>query len=381
MRIVMFTNAYKPSISGVVTSLTTFRRGLIEAHQDVFIIAPDYENYVDDEPYIFRFPALDLPWQIDFSLALPIKNLLEPTIRGLKPNIIHSQHPVLMGDLAVAFARDLNVPFIFTFHTQYDRYIEHYIPLAPSLATRLMDEMIQRYLKRCDHLIVPSESIKAKVEKEYHVEKPISVVPTPVDLSMFKVGEKVALRSSLGWTDDRVLLYVGRIAKEKKLDLLLNAFDLIAKEIARARLVLVGRGPYMEGLKEKTHDMGLGDRVVFAGAIPHEEVPRYMAAADLFVFTSTTDTQGLVLVEAMASGTPVVAVDAPGPTDVLQAGGGVLTEDSPSSFAEAVCALIESPPQLHELSEAASEVAKRYGIRAATRELIKVYESTQTRHS
>jgi glycosyltransferase involved in cell wall biosynthesis len=244
-----------------------------------------------------------------------------------------------------------------------------------------MDEMIQRYLKRCDHLIVPSESIKAKVEKEYHVEKPISVVPTPVDLSMFKVGEKVALRSSLGWTDDRVLLYVGRIAKEKKLDLLLNAFDLIAKEIARARLVLVGRGPYMEGLKEKTHDMGLGDRVVFAGAIPHEEVPRYMAAADLFVFTSTTDTQGLVLVEAMASGTPVVAVDAPGPTDVLQAGGGVLTEDSPSSFAEAVCALIESPPQLHELSEAASEVAKRYGIRAATRELIKVYESTQTRHS
>lgn len=381
MRVVMFTNSYKPSISGVVTSMTTFRRGLVEAGHDVFVIAPDYEDYVDEEPFIFRFPALDLPWQIDFSLALPIKNLLEPTIRGLKPTIIHSQHPVLMGDLAVAFARDLKIPLVFTFHTQYDRYVEHYIPLAPSLAGRLMDEVIQRYLNRCDHIIVPSESIRTKVEIEYRVDKPVSVVPTPVDLSMFEAGEKAELRSSLDWTGQRVLLYVGRIAKEKRLDLLLEAFALISKDEARARLVLVGRGPYMESLRGKSYKMGLSDKVTFAGGIPHEEVPRYMAAADLFVFTSTTDTQGLVLIEAMASGTPVVAVSAPGPVDLLQSGGGVLTEDTPQAFADAVSTLFEDPPQLQELSGQACAIAQRYGIQAVTRDLIQVYESIQARYA
>jgi glycosyltransferase involved in cell wall biosynthesis len=375
MRIVLFTNAYKPTISGVVTSLTLFRQGLIEAGHDVFIIAPQYEDYVDDEPYIFRFPALDLTGQFDMSLALPIKNLLEPTIRGLKPHVIHSQHPILMGDLAVTFARDLQVPFFFTFHTQYDQYAQHYIPLAPALAGRVMEEVVQRYLKRCEHLIVPSESIQKKVKEQYKLDRTITVVPTPVDLSLFRSGSKSELRAELGWTDVQILLYVGRIAKEKKLDMLLDAFALIADRNPDARLAIVGRGPHKDSLMEKARRMGISGKVEFIGAVTHEQVPRYMAAADLFVFTSTTDTQGLVLIEAMASGTPVVAVNAPGPMDVLRDCGGILTEAAAKPFAEAVSSLLDRPERLQELSKQACELAQRYGIRAATERLLHVYET------
>jgi glycosyltransferase involved in cell wall biosynthesis len=374
MRIVLFTNAYKPTISGVVTSVTLFRQGLLEAGHDVFIIAPQYEDYVDDEPYVFRFPALDLTGQFDLSLALPIKNLLEPTIRGLKPHIIHSQHPILLGDLAVTFARDLEVPFIFTFHTQYDQYAQHYIPLAPTLAGRVMEEVVQRYLKRCDHLIVPSESIQRKVQEQYKLDRTITVVPTPVDLSVFRSGSKEELRAELGWSEAQTLLYVGRIAKEKKLDLLIDAFALIADRNPNVRLALVGRGPYQNSLMGKTRKMGVSEKVEFVGAVSHDRVPRYMAAADLFVFTSTTDTQGLVLVEAMASGTPVVAVNAPGPQDVLRDGGGILTEAASEPFAEAVRSLLEHLDRLQALSNEAHELAQRYGIHAATERLLNVYE-------
>jgi 1,2-diacylglycerol 3-alpha-glucosyltransferase len=381
MRIVLFTNAYKPTISGVVTSLSLFRKGLIEAGHDVFLIAPQYEEYVDEEPYIFRFPALDLTGQFDMSLALPIKNLLEPTIHGLKPHIIHSHHPVLMGDLAIAFARDLEIPLVFTFHTQYDQYAQHYIPLAPTLAGRVMEEVVQRYLKHCDHLVVPSESIRNKVMEQYKLDRTITVVPTPVDLSIFKSGSKTESRESLGWSDAQILLYVGRIAREKNLDLLIDAFGLIAGRTPSVRLALLGRGPHRDHLVEKAHKLGISKQVEFVGAVEHEQVPRYMAAADVFVFTSTTDTQGLVLIEAMASGTPVAAVRAPGPIDVLQDGGGVLTEATAESFADAVSSLLEAPVRLEALSGQAYELAQRYSIRSATKRLLKVYNTALERHS
>jgi len=110
MRILVFSNAYKPSVSGVVTSISLFRQGLIKAGHDVYIIAPEHKDYQDEEPYVFRFPALDLPEELDMSLLIPFKIAMTPTVRGVKPDVIHSQHPVVMGWLATTFARDLNLP-------------------------------------------------------------------------------------------------------------------------------------------------------------------------------------------------------------------------------------------------------------------------------
>jgi glycosyltransferase involved in cell wall biosynthesis len=376
MRISIFSNAYKPTISGVVVSISLFRQGLLDQGHDVHIFAPEYEGYQDEELYVFRFPSLDLSEQLDFSLALPFKNLIEPTVRGVKSDLIHSQHPLWMGDLAVSFAEDLKLPLVFTFHTQYERYVQHYIPLAPDLAGKLMEGFVGRYLQHCDHIVTPTASVRDQILRDYAVEAPVTVVPTPVNLSQFRDLNPHAVRTKLGLTDHKFLLYVGRLSKEKELGRLLQSFARVLSDCPRARLILLGRGPIRESLQKKAKKLGIRDAMEFVDAVPHHQVPDYMAAADLFVFPSTTETQGLVLVEAMAAGTPVVAVQAPGLVDVVSKGGGVLVPQDEEAFAAAVIHLLEDDQARLAMQAKAKATADLFSVETASRQLIDVYEQT-----
>ena len=375
MRIVVFSNAYKPTISGVVTSIALFRQGLIEAGHEVHIFAPEHEDSDDEEPYVFRLPALDLPGELDLSLALPLKVPIAVTVRGIKPTLIHSQHPILIGNLAAAFARDLDLPLVFTFHTRYDEYAQEYIPVVPELASIVVEEIINRYLEQCTHIVAPTSSIREFILREYAPDAPVSVVPTPVDLRAYNDLDPHRVRSALGLEEAELLLYVGRLAGEKGLDFLLRVFAKVVAERSQVRLLLVGKGPEKDDLREKVQELGLGERVVFAGAVPHSEVPHYAAAADLFVFSSVTETQGLVLIEAMAAGTPVVAVEAPGSVDVLGEGGGLLVPMQEDAFANRVLELLADEPRRQAMGEKAARVVQRYTVSAATERLLKVYEA------
>ncbi|MEA1977410.1 MAG: glycosyltransferase [Chloroflexota bacterium] len=375
MRIAIFSNAYLPSISGVVNSIRLFRKGLIAAGHDVHVFAPEYEGYEDEEPYIFRFPAIDLSDQLELSIIVPIKNLIDPALRGVKPALIHSQHPIWMGDLAVSFARDLNIPLVFTFHTQYEKYVQQYTPIAPKLAGLITEEVIKRYLWNCEHVVVPTESVREMLAKNYGIERGVSVVPTPVDLVKFQDIQPEKVRARFGLEGKEVLLFVGRLAREKGLDMLLRAFTLIREQRPEVRLLLLGRGPYEDALKAKLAKLGFKELVILAGAVPHEEVPGYYTAADLFVFPSTTETQGLVIIEAMAAGLPVVAVRAPGAVDVLTEGGGVLTENKPEAFAREVVGILADSGRQKELSEQARRAVERYSISDATARMLNAYET------
>jgi len=375
MRIAIFSNAYLPSISGVVNSIVLFRKGLIAAGHEVHVFAPEYEEYEDEEPYIFRFPALDLSDQLELSIVVPIKNLIEPAVEGVKPALIHSQHPIWMGDLAVSFARSLNIPLVFTFHTQYEKYVQQYTPIASKLAGLITDEVIKRYLRNCEHVVVPTESIREMLAKDYDIERGVSVVPTPVDLVKFQDIQPEKVRASFGLEGKDVLLFVGRLAREKGLDMLLQAFTLIQEQRPGVRLLLLGRGPYEDVLKTKLAKLGFKDLVILAGAVPHEEVPDYYAAADLFVFPSTTETQGLVIIEAMAAGLPVVAVRAPGAVDVLTEGGGILTENKPETFAREVVDILSDSGRQRELSKQALRAVERYSISDATALMLDAYKT------
>jgi len=375
MRVAVFSNAYLPTISGVVNSIRLFRKGLIEAGHEVHIFAPEYEGYDDAEPYIFRFPALDLTDQLNVSIVVPIKNLIEPALVGVKPALIHSQHPVWMGDLAASFARALNIPLVFTFHTQYEKYAQQYSLIAPKLAGLITDEVIRRYLRQCAHVVVPTESIREMLVINYGIEQGVTVVPTPVDLTKFRDVQPDKVRSNFGLKEAEVLLFVGRLAREKGLDMLLRAFILIQELRPGVRLLLLGRGPYEEALKAEISKSGLKDFVIFAGAVPHEEVPNYYAAADLFVFPSTTETQGLVIIEAMAAGLPIVAVRAPGAVDVLTERCGVLTENTPEALAREVVDILGDSERQRELSEHARQAVERYSIPGATERMLDAYET------
>jgi 1,2-diacylglycerol 3-alpha-glucosyltransferase len=375
MRIIIFSNAYKPTVSGVVTSIALFRRGLIEAGHDVHIVAPVHKGFDDEEPYVFRLPALDLPGQLDLSLAVPFKAPIAITVHGIKPALIDSQHPILMGDLAVAFARDLSLPLVFTFHSRYDEYAQRYVPIAPDLAGMVTEEIVGRYLEKCTHVVAPTASIRDDILREYDADVPVTVVPTPMDLSAYHNLDPQRVRATLGLETAELLLYVGRLAREKGLDFLLRAFTMITATRPQARLLLAGEGPERDGLQKIARELGLGEQVVFAGAIPHSEVPHYAAAADLFVFSSVIETQGLVLIEAMAAGTPVVAVEAPAPVNALDGGGGIFVPPREDAFADAVLELLSDEPRRRMMGEHARQAMQRYTVPAATERLLAVYEA------
>ncbi len=380
MRILFFSNTYKPTVSGVVTSIALFRQGLMSAGHEVHIIVPEYADYQDEEPYVFRFPALDMSERWNLSLVVPFKATMAPTVHGIKPALIHSQHPVWMGDLAAVFARDLNIPLVFTFHTRYDVYAQKYIPVASKLAGIVTEEVIKRYLEKCTHIIAPTPSIRDFILREYAPDVPVTVVPTPVDLSRYHDLDprraRAAIRQdhSIAPEQAELLLYVGRLANEKNLLFLLRAFARVTTNHSQARLLLVGRGPHERSLRRLTKKLGLDERVIFAGPVPHSEIPHYAAAADLFVFASQSDTQGLVLIEAMAAGTPVVAVEAPGPVDVLAEGGGLLVPAQEDAFADAVLKLLADEPRRRALGEQAAQVAQHYTIPITAARLLNVYE-------
>jgi glycosyltransferase involved in cell wall biosynthesis len=370
----MFSNTYQPTTSGVVTSVALFRQGLMSANHEVHLIVPQYEDFIDSEPYIFRFPALDLSDRIDISLVLPFQPLIEPTVRGIMPDIIHSQHPVWLGDLAVSFAHELRIPLVFTFHTRYDEYAQSYVPIVAGLASKVAEEVVRRYMRQCTHIVAPTPAIRDLILREYPSDVPVSIVPSPVDLARYKEKDSKRIRQEFGLDKYELLLYIGRVAKEKGLDLLVNAFAKVIAERPQARLLLVGGGPYRRALESLVQRHGLTEKVIFTGVVPHEEIPDYTAAADLFVFTSVTDTQGLVLVEAMAAGVPAVAVEAPGPIDILAGGGGVLVAAEEDAFVQAVLTLLEDEVRRKEMGQEALRLVQPYAISETTNKMLAVYE-------
>jgi 1,2-diacylglycerol 3-alpha-glucosyltransferase len=375
MRIAFFTNSYKPSISGVVTSINLFREGLRANGHEVSVLAPEYADFKDEEPYVFRVPAIDFSQRVDMTLAIPWRGPLQRTISGIKPQIIHSHHPLVMGNLGAAFARQLKVPLIFTFHTMYEEYAQKYVKFMPELAGLVMDEVVERYLHQCTHLIAPTSSIRDLIYRKYDVDIPVTVIPTPVDLAKFEQLEPDNIRSKLGLMNCEILLYIGRLSEEKNLTFLIHSFARLAKKRSNSRLLLVGKGVDELDLHRTVEKLNLKQQVIFTGPVDYNEIPHYAAAADLFVFPSKTDTQGLVLVEAMAAGTPVVAIEADSSREALSHGGGVLVPDDIDLFASTIEQLLDDRDRLQGLSHQARKIAQQYDIPTAVNRLTEAYKA------
>ena len=374
MRIAMFTNTYKPALNGVVSSISLFNQGLQVAGHEVHILAPKYnEMDAEDEPFVFRFPAIDLSEMVAAAVPLPVKALLEPTISGLQPDIIHAHHPLLMGDLAADFAEERDIPLVFTFHSRFEEYAEQYAPFASTLIGNLVDQMVQRYLKRCTHIIAPSASV-GKMIKQIAPDLPVTVLPTPIDLSVYKDLQRDKIRSAYGLDQNDVLLCMGRLSKEKNLPFLFDAFAQIHALRPNTRLLVVGFGPLEDRLKEWAKKNGLYQVIIFTGGVPHEKIPHYAAAGDLMLFSSSSETQGLVLLEAMAAGTPVVSVKGMGQDEALSQGGGVIVKEDLNAFSQQVVELLTDKQALQRLAGETRSAVERYSVVRSVKALVDVYQ-------
>lgn len=377
MHIAFFTNYYHPVVNGVVRSVASFRETLMKQGHNVFIFAQSNPNYKDTEPFIFRYPSLPLPLG-EISTALPVSPFVDQLLPMLKLDVIHTHHPILLGQTAARKAGELDLPLVFTFHTQYWEYT-HYVPFPQETVQEFLKNAVHRWLKefmqKCQHIIIPSESMREILVRDYGLHERYSVIPTGTNLEPFLNADGKALRLEKGWQDEKVLISVGRLSPEKNWDTLLRAFAKTSEKHPDSRLVLIGDGTARQSLEELSSALGVTDRVTFTGALPFEDIPRYLKAADLFVFASVTETQGLVTIEAMAAGLPVVAVDGPGTRDIVGHGKqGFLVENDPDALAKGLNKLLSDPQRIKRLSNHALKKAKTFDINQLGKQLIGVYE-------
>ena len=377
MHIAFFTNYYHPVVNGVVRSVASFRENLMQQGHNVFIFAQSDGSYKDEEPFIFRYPSLSLPLG-DISTAIPVSPFVDQLLPILKLDVIHTHHPVLLGQTAARKAADLDLPLIFTFHTQYWEYT-HYIPFPQEIIQDFLKNAVHRWLRdfmqKCQHIIIPSESLRDILVRDYGLHERYSVIPTGTNLEPFLNADGKALRAEKGWQKETVLISVGRLAPEKNWETLIQAFAKVHAEHPGARLVLIGDGSARQSLEALAAEIGIADRVTFTGPIPFEEIPRYLKAADLFAFASVTETQGIVTMEAMAAGLPVVAVDGPGTRDIVQNGKqGYLVKNDPDALAKKLNQLLSDSQRIKRFSNQALKRAKMFDVNQLSKQMLSVYE-------
>lgn len=377
MHIAFFTNYYHPVVNGVVRSVASFREVLMRQGHNVFVFAQADENYKDNEPFIFRYPSLPLPLPGDISAALPVSPFVEQLLPSLKLDVIHTHHPILLGQTAARRANELGLPLVFTFHTQYWEYT-HYVPFPNEAIQEFLKNRIHKwlreYMQKCQHIVIPSESMQEFLERQYGLQDRYTVIPTGTDLEPYLRANGRALRKKKGWQDDTVLISVGRLAPEKNWDTLIRGFARALNDRPDLRLVLIGDGPAKEDLQELTSELGIAKRVTFTGSLPFEEIPVYLKAADAFCFASVTETQGLVTIEAMAAGLPVVAVDGSGTRDIVKNGRqGFLVENDPEALSRGIGKLLDDPQRLKRFSNSALKKAKTFDVERLGKQLISVY--------
>lgn len=379
MKIGIFTDTFTPQINGVTSILEEVHRVLTRHGHEVFIFAPAYSRAQRNENgHIFRFPALTTYFHKDSRLVIPYDRRASAVFPRL--DVVYSHTPVSMGLLALRVARRYNLPHVHTYHTLFTEYL-HYLPRLIRPTRRMAERISAAFCNRCDAITTPSHAIRDELLR-YGVERPIYVLPFGVDIEPFERPVRTDVRAALGLAPDEFfLLYAGRLGTEKNLHFLLRAFRAILDRWASPRpirLVLAGGGPHRPIFEEYSRELGLAERVIFTGFIPRDELVDYYRAADLFVFASKTETQGLVLVEAMAAGLPAVAVRAMGVTDIVSDGEtGVLVPEDEAIFAQTVIELLHDPGRREHLRGGAKRKAHKLSIQHSVAQLIEIFEEVR----
>ena len=376
MRIGIFTECYLPTLNGVVVSIETFRKELEMRGHKFFIFAPANKKRQGDENNVCRYPSFNWPGQGHYPIAFPVLSAASTVKRAgnLKLDIIHTQHLFSIGKLGLRVGRRLGIPVVHTYHTLIAEYT-HYVPLFSGISRGIIIGMSRRYCNACDEVITPSPSMK-KVLLSYGVRTPIEPIPTGVDLGVFKSHfDKEVLRTKWHILENKkILLYVSRIAKEKNLDFLFGAIQKLSLKRQDFHLLMVGGGPELGNFQNKVKELGLETLVTFTDMQEKTVANRFFGAADIFVFPSITETQGIVITEAMAAGIPAVAVGIMGPTDLIKDGvDGYLTSFNNYEFSAKIEKLLDDENLRKQMGEKAREGVKKFSTQNCALRMEELY--------
>lgn len=380
MRILMISDVYFPRVNGVSTSIRTFRRELQALGHQVTLIAPAYGNHADDDADIIRIPSRGVPRDPeDRMMKRSHIGRLLPELQRQGFDVVHIQTPFIAHYAGLHLARELSVPTVETYHTFFEEYLYHYVPLVPRAWMKFLARRVT--MSQCnavDRIVSPSRAMQDALLK-YGVASTIDVLPTGLEANQFKLGNGSRFRTKHGIDSNRpTLLYVGRVAHEKNIDFLVHMFKRVLPQTPNALLLIVGEGPAQAHLKQLVRNIGAAESVRFIGYLERDsELLDCYQSGDLFVFASRTETQGLVLLEALAQGTPVVSTVHMGTRDVLEpARGARIVDDNIDAFSQAVIELLNDGATRTRLSMLAPLDAAKWSSREMAERLTALYGKT-----
>jgi len=378
MRIAFFTNCYKPLINGVVTSIVYLKEAYEKKGHQTYIFAPRVEGYIDQEKNIFRYRSINLTNKVKYPIAIPLSFRVKKVITEFNPDIVHVHHPFILSSQAIMYGEKFGIPKILTLHTQYDQYAYYAAPLPQKLTQEVIKKIVSNLADKTDCITTPSESMKTLI-KNYGIKNRIEVIPNAIELNSFQEKNErkcseIKKRYNLK-EDEKIILFVGRVASEKSIDKIIKALGIIKKQgISKTKLLIVGNGPAREELTHLVQALGVEEEVIFCGEVNYEEIRYYYKIADVFTMTSTSESFGIVTIEALASGLPVLAVKASGAMDILTDGfDGLLTDDNIEHFAKALEKIIRDPELRERLSKGALKTSAKYSINMISERMLNLY--------
>ncbi|MGN1098471.1 MAG: glycosyltransferase [Clostridia bacterium] len=391
MKIAMFTECYEPYINGVITHIKILTQGLRALGHEVMIVTGDTEclhHYVDKDNVLHCPAAKSGKRLYGYPISSPISRHRREIIQDFNPDIIHIHTEFSLGQSGIRLAKYLGVPMVYTMHTMYDEYVYY---IAPKTLSRPATKLARQYLlfvsAHADAITGPSQKV-AEYCKEIGVKKPVNVINNAAELDSFRPGavEKSTvdeLKNKLGIApDETVAIFVGRLGREKSVDVLLGFWKETIRPEDKFKLVIIGEGPVKAELEQQTRDLGLTDSVIFAGKILHEDMPPYVAIGDVYVTASLSDTNSISMLEGMACGLPVLAL-----TDPLNAGQ-VVDGVNGYSFnnAEEMGFYMRkirdmSPEERAAFSDSVVKSVRSSGAEELAKKLLAVYTGTMTRET
>ena len=363
LRVLLTTDWWEPVVNGVVASVRTLRRELLALGCDVRVLTLSQGLRTQNEEGVYRLGSVSASMVYDRArIGMPSGRRVLREILRWSPDVVHSQAEFSTYVWARRIARMLSVPLVHTYHTIYEDYTHYYSP-SRTMGRKVVESFSRRVLSRTDAVIVPTAKV-ARLLTGYRVDRPLHVIPTGLDLERFRpartAGERAdarALRAGLGIRpEQRVLLSVSRLAKEKNLDEVLEMMAVADRE--DTVLVLVGEGPYRGALEARAGALGITDRVRFTGVVAPADIPRWYRIGDVFVGASLSETQGLTFIEAMSSGLPLLCRRDPSLASVVVEGVTGWQFEGSAQFTTRLNALLDDPREREQMSRAALDRAR-----------------------
>lgn len=379
MNIAMFTNNYLPFVGGVSLSIDRLAEGLRKEGHRVFIFAPEYPacEYNDHEDVIrcklLKYIKMN---KLNFAISDIFSSHIEEKFKKLHIDIVHVHHPYWMGEKGMGMAKKYNIPVVYTYHTRLERYIKSIPHIGDKIGQWFPHYIIKQFSSGCDGIFAPTESAKEHLRR-LEIRTPIEVLPTGVDFSKYRIKHKEIekIREEYLKNRDILLFSASRLSKEKNILFLLEGLKYVKNHTEiKFKCIIGGDGPERKNIEKYLLKNQLTDVIDLLGTIPPEEINKYYLASDIFVFSSTAETQGMAVLEAMAAFLPVVAVSTCGVLDMIEDGmNGYRTKEEIKEWGDRVIGLMENPIRLKEMSSRAHHMARKYTVEAMAQKAIGVY--------